>query len=200
MKRLSTIALCALVLSGCVQLLPDPPEPPRLYPLEPAAITSASTGEQTLAVNVPAGPSLALAEDIVWRSDGVLGVMSGASWSDRADLLLQRIFVHAFAEADETYTVVLSTAAIRADYELHTDVSQFEIVEEPGALVAVFAVRGMLVDGPTRRVIRTESVEVRSPVAARSASVAAAALQRSAREGASLLVSRLSGRSAGAGR
>lgn len=195
------IASCALALTGCVQLLPDPPEPPRLYPLEPAAIITTRAGEQTLAVIVPAGEALALGEDIVWRSDGVLGVMSGASWPDRADLLLQRIFAHAYAEADRTSTVVLSTAAIRADHELHTDVARFEIVEEHGSLAAVLAARGMLVDGSTRRVIRAASVEVRSPVAARSASVAAAALQRSAREGAALLASRLSaGQSAGAGR
>lgn len=191
MTKLLSLVPCVLVLSGCVQLLPDPPTPPRLYPLEPAAVTSARGAAQTLIVDVPTGPALALGEEIVWRRDGVLGVMSDASWSDRADVLLQRILVHAFGETDAEMTAVLRGGSVRADYELQTDITQFEIVEEQSNLVAVFTARAMFIDARTRRLLRADTVEVRSPVATRSASVAAEALQRSAREGAAQLTARL---------
>lgn len=184
---------CAAFAAACVQLLPDPPQAPRLYPLEPAAlaVANAQAEGRTVLVGVPSGPALALGEEIVWRSDGVLGVAAGAAWPDRADMLLQRILVQAFAEANGADSVLRRAGSVSADYEVQVDVARFEIVEAGGQAAAEFAAQAVLLDARTRRALATAAAEARTPLAARSASAAAHALQQSARDGAAALAARL---------
>lgn len=195
MRWFAALAACAMAAS-CVQLLPDTPEAPRLYPLEPAGFAANAPGEeaQTIAVAVPTGISFLLSDTIAWRQDGVMGAMSGAAWPDQAGELLQRIFVQALAQSLPSDNVVRRGGSVRADYELQLDVSRFEIEETASALDAVFEARALVVDARTRGIVQTETLDVRIPVERRSASVAAEALQRSAREGAALLASRMAAR------
>lgn len=185
--RASLLAIAAsITLGGCVSLFPDPPPPPAIYPLEAGDVAPLDAPRLDLVATVamPSGPRMLLDDGIVWRENGVLAYMGGASWPGQAPELLQAMLAQTITQQGVLAAGVRQGEGARGDVEVRWDLIAFEVVEDGATLEARFAahVRIMQVGAP-RMMLHSEIVDVREPLASRSGSAAANALARAARQG-----------------
>lgn len=169
-------------LGGCVTLLPPPPPPPRLFVLEAANVApeQASQVNAVIAVAAPTGERALLGNDLAWRDGDELAFVAQTQWSARAEAALQSMLVETLVRQDR-FAAVTRAGEGRADYELRWEVLDFEIVE--ASMQARLVANVQILAMPGRRVVAQEIVVGEAPVSDRSASVAADALARAAREG-----------------
>lgn len=184
--RFIPIALSALALSACVKLLPDPPAPPRLYPLEAGEVARVE-GEHVAAVAgvaEPEGPQALIGDSIVWRNDGTIAFMSNAAWPGRAADLLQAMLAETITRQGLLDAGVSNRGAgVRNDVEVRWDLSAFDIDESGGGLEARFIAHVRVVSTRDRKLLKAEIVEERERFADRSGREAVNALARAARRG-----------------
>ncbi|MBL8551979.1 MAG: membrane integrity-associated transporter subunit PqiC [Hyphomonadaceae bacterium] len=184
--KVLSAALAALLLAGCVKLLPDPAEPPRLYALEAGPVERAP-GEHVAAVAgvaEPEGPQALLGDSIVWRSDGVIAFMANAAWPGRAADLLQSMLAETITRQGLLDAGVSSRGAgVRADVEVRWDLTAFDVNEADGALEARFIAQVRIISTRDRKLLKAEIVEEREAIADRSGRLAANALARAAQRG-----------------
>jgi ABC-type uncharacterized transport system auxiliary subunit len=169
-------------LGGCVTLLPPPPPPPRLFVLEAGDVApqQAERIAAVVAVAAPTGERALLGTDLAWRDGDELAFVAGSQWSARAEAALQSVLIETMLRQGR-FGAVTRSGEGRSDYELRWEVLDFQIVEASmqARLVANVQVLAM----PGRRVIAQEIIEGEAPVSDRSASIAAEALARAARDG-----------------
>lgn len=175
------LLLPALMLGGCISLLPEPPPPPLLFVLEAGevAIVPGEPLDAVIAIAPPDGERSLLGADLVWRSGDQIAFVAQSQWSGRGEEALQAIVVETLARQGRFRAAIRSGEA-SSDYQLRWTLQDFEIVE--ASMNARFAADVMLL-APGRRVLASEHVLVETPLADRSASAAANALTRAAREG-----------------
>jgi ABC-type uncharacterized transport system auxiliary subunit len=170
-----------LLLGGCISLLPEPPPPPRIFALESGEVASEPTRlDAAIAVAQPTGERAILGTDLVWRSGDELAFVAQTQWSTRAEFALQSMLVETLVKQG-SFRAATRTGDGRADYEVRWDVLDFQVSEDD--MQAHFVADVRLVQSPGRRIIAQRIVSAEAPVADRSASVAAQALARAAREG-----------------
>lgn len=179
----ATIFIPLTLLGGCISLLPDPPPPPRIFALEPAAAARSSQApliDVVIAVAQPTGERAILGTDLVWRTGDELAFVAQTQWSTRAEFALQSMLVETLAR-DGRFRASTRSGEGQADYELRWSVLDFQIAEE--SMQARFVADVRLVESPGRRIVAQRIVSVEAPVSDRSSSVAAQALARAARGG-----------------
>ncbi|MEQ1616930.1 MAG: ABC-type transport auxiliary lipoprotein family protein [Terricaulis sp.] len=171
-----------LLLGGCISLLPPPPPPPAIYVLEaedavsqPGAMVNAVIG-----VAAPSGERTLLGSDLIWRDGVRLSFLGQAQWSSRADAALQSMLIETLT-GQRRFRAVVRSGEAHGDYELRWEVRDFEVRDLN--MTAIFRADVMLVALPERTVVAQEIINGDEPVSARTASAAAQALARAAREG-----------------
>ncbi len=181
MMRASPLLLSALLLGGCITLLPAPPPPPRVYVLE-AQDVSASQGapvDAVLGVATPTGERAILGPDIIWRTGDSLAYVNQSQWSNRAADALQQMLAETVIRQGRFRSSTRSGEA-RSDYEVRWEVLDFEVREDD--MKAHFRADVRLV-AQGRIIVASQLVETSSSVSGRSSSAATEALARAAREG-----------------
>lgn len=171
-----------LALSGCISLLPEPPPPPAVFALEAGQVERATGApiDAVIAVSTPSGERAILGADLIWRTGDQLAYVAQTQWSNRASDSLQAVLTETLARQGRFRAAVRSGDA-RSEYEIRWDVLDFEVQEN--GMVARFVADVKLVGAPARHIIASEIVTAEAPVADRSATAAAQALARAAREG-----------------
>ncbi|GAN00344.1 hypothetical protein U91I_04010 [alpha proteobacterium U9-1i] len=171
-----------LVVSGCISLLPEPPPPPRVFALEAGAVErlTGAPVDAVISVSGPAGERTILGADMIWRNGDELAYVSQTQWSNRASDALQAVLVETLTRQGRFRAAVRAGDA-RSDYEIRWDVLDFEVQEN--GMTARFVADVKLVSAPGRRIIASEIITAEAPVSDRSATIAAQALARAAREG-----------------
>lgn len=177
-------ASAALLLGGCISILPDAPPPPNVYTLRVGDVAPASGTPKPLVVTVsaPAAQRLASGSDIVWRTGPEMAVMDAVAWDDSAPDLLQMMLAETLDRRGAFKGAARSGSGVRGDVDVRWDILAFEVVED-GSLEAVFSATVRLVESRSRVVIETKRFETRTPIASRSGRLAAAALEKAARDG-----------------
>jgi ABC-type uncharacterized transport system auxiliary subunit len=181
MTRAAPILLSALLLGGCISLLPKPPPPPRTYVLEAQNVQELQ-GEPidaVIAIAQPTGERAILGSDLIWRTGDTIAYVEQSAWSNRAADALQQMLAETVILQGRFRSSTRSGEA-RADYEIRWEVLDFEVREE--SMTARFRAEARLVE-QGRRIVASQLVETSAPVSARSSSVAADALARAARAG-----------------
>jgi ABC-type uncharacterized transport system auxiliary subunit len=181
--RFAPLLAPLLALGGCVTLLPPPPPAPRIFTLEAAdvAVPEAEARiDAVVAIAAPNGERSLLGVDMVWRTGDELAFVAQTQWSNRADAALQAMLIETLAR-QERFRAVGRVGEARADYEIRWDVLDFEIVQDN--MEARFVANVQVLALPGRRVIAQRIISAAAPVSDRSASDAAEALTRAAREG-----------------
>ncbi|MGQ0533656.1 MAG: ABC-type transport auxiliary lipoprotein family protein [Caulobacteraceae bacterium] len=181
MMRAAPLLLSALLLAGCISLLPKPPPPPRTYVLEAQNVQELQ-GEPVnavIAIAQPTGERAILGFDLVWRTGDTIAYVDQSQWSNRAADALQQMLAETVIRQGRFRASTRSGEA-RADYEIRWEVLDFEVREE--GMTARFRAEVRLVE-QGRRIVASTLVETQAPVSGRSSSVAAEALARAAREG-----------------
>ena len=182
--RLVAGLIAALGLSGCVSLLPKPPPPSSIYSLR-AGVVEKITGEPkavVLSVSEPSAPRSVAGADIVWRRGAEIAFMDKAAWDGAAPDLLQDLLLDVIDRRGGVRAVVRSGGGVRADVDVRWDVLTFEVVEDGSKLEADIVVAAKLVDLRTRTLTEGARFEAHAPISSRSGRIAAAAMERAARD------------------
>ncbi|MEZ5994886.1 MAG: ABC-type transport auxiliary lipoprotein family protein [Hyphomonadaceae bacterium] len=171
-----------LALGGCISLLPEPAPPPRIFALEAADVAHAQQAPLNAAIAVasPGGDRSILGVDLVWRTGDEVAFVAQTQWSGRAETSLQAMLLETLSRQGR-FAAVTRAGEGRANYELRWDVLHFDVQEE--GMQARFSADVRILALPGRRILAQRTIMADAPVADRSASVAAQALARAAREG-----------------
>ncbi len=181
MMRASPLLLSALLLGGCITLLPEPPPPPRIYVLEAGEVAESQGApvDAVLAVAAPTGERTILGSDVIWRTGDSLAFVNQTQWSNRAADALQQMLAETVIRQGRFRSSTRSGEA-RADYEIRWEVLDFEVREDDMSAHFRADVR---VVAQGRRIVASQLIETSSRVGSRSESAATEALARAAREG-----------------
>lgn len=181
MMRASPLVLSALLLGGCITLLPEPPPPPRTYVLEAQEVTPSQGApvDAVVGVALPTGERAILGADIVWRTGDSIAYVNQSQWSNRAADALQQVLAETLIRQGRFRSSTRSGEA-RADYEVRWEVLDFEVREDD--MKAHFRADVRLVS-QGRRIVASQLIDTSAPVRGRSSSAATEALARAAREG-----------------
>lgn len=170
------------MLGGCITLLPDPPPAPRVFVLEAADVARAEGQRLQAVIGVanPDGERAIMGSDLIWRSGAEMAFVSGTQWSGRADDLLQSMLVETMVRQGR-FAGVSRSGEARTNFDVRWEVHDFEV--DSTTMQARFRADVRIMASPGRRLIAQEIITAEAPVSGRSASVAAEALARAAREG-----------------
>jgi len=179
--KFSPLLLAALMLGGCISLLPKPPPPPTTFVLEARDVAqlSGTPIDAVLGVSSPTGERALLGTDMIWRTGDTIAYVSQAAWSSRAEVGLQQMLAETVIRQGRFRSSTRSGEA-QADYEIRWDVLDFEVRQED--MKAHFSAEVRIV-GPGRRILASQIISTDAPVSSRSQTQAADALARAAREG-----------------
>jgi ABC-type uncharacterized transport system auxiliary subunit len=171
-----------LMLGGCITLLPEPPPPPAVFALEARDVAESTNApvDAVIGIAIPTGERAILGSDLIWRTGDQLAFVSQTQWSGRADSALQSMLAETLIRQGRFRSATRSGEA-RAEFEIRWEVLDFEIDE--ASMQARFAAEVRLVQSPGRRIVASTIVNTNAPVSDRSATQAANALARAAREG-----------------
>jgi len=176
------LLLPLLTLGGCITLLPDPPAAPRVFVLEAGEVARAEGARIDAVIGVanPDGERAILGTDLIWRTGHEIAFVGGTQWSGRADDLLQSVLVETLVRQGR-FAGVSRSGEARTRFDVRWEVHDFEI--DAQSMQARFRADVRIMASPGRRLIAQEIITAEAPVSDRSASVAAEALARAAREG-----------------
>lgn len=175
MKLRMLTALSALILSGCVSVLPEPEVPNGLYRLGSVAPNVAI--KHNLVVREPEGSRVFSGKAMAAiGDDGALRLIRGVEWAQPASRMLQLGLLDAIGTEGEGLALDKSTGA-PGDLELAWRMSTFALDGE----TARCALELTLLEGRTRRPITQMRIETSMPTSSGRAGDRAAALAEAAR-------------------
>lgn len=166
-SRLATVlAVAALALVGCADLLPGQGPPPRLFTLSPKSTFDASLPrvDWQLVVEMPiAAAGLDTTRVALYRNPLELEYYARASWTDRATQLVQTLIVESFENSRLIVAVGRESLGLRADYVLKTELREFQAMYDGPTPAAVVQIHARLVAMPERTIVASERFEARIP-------------------------------------
>ena len=181
MMRASPLLLSALLLGGCITLLPEPPPAPAMFVLEANDVAKSTRPpvDAVIAIASPSGERAILGADVIWRTGDSVAFVNQSQWTARADDALQQMLVETVAR-QRRFRAAARSGEARADYEIRWEVLDFEVREDD--MTARYRADVRLVSRG-RRIVASQLIETTAPVSGRSATAATNALARAAREG-----------------
>jgi cholesterol transport system auxiliary component len=179
----------ALMTSGCISLLPEPPDPPSIFALRADDdLQKAPASPRVLSVavmDVQAPTALAGRELPVVMADGSLAYVRGAVWTEDAPDAVRNLIIETFDRTGLARAAASSTGA-RADMMLSVDLVSFGLTPSrrraPARADIVLVAR--MLDGRNRSVLAVERFAVTGPAGDDGPAGAAAALGDVARRAA----------------
>ncbi len=157
-RRLFLTGAAALTLSACGSDLLGPPEAGPIYPVRPT-FTPATGGEKVnwaLAVMRPDVPSGLDTDRIaLLQANGTLDYYANATYPERVPAAVQRALVDGFESSGRIVAVAREQEALHADYNLVTEVKDFEAkyAVQDGVPQAVVVIHAKLVTAHGRKVL-----------------------------------------------
>jgi cholesterol transport system auxiliary component len=163
--RLVAALLSAVLVAGCVDIIPGRGAPPKLYTLSPKSTYSPDlpTVSWQLVVEAPVGAeTLNTARIALSRDPLTLDYYGNVLWSERAPALVQTLLVESFENTGKIVAVARKATDLRADYVLKTDLREFQAEYSGGGPpVAHVQVNAKLVKMPERTIIAAFKSESR---------------------------------------
>lgn len=118
-----------------------------------------------LAVREPRALQLLDSERIVYRPTPVLVTYySGAQWSDRLPKLFEARLVEAFGSVGRVSTVTRSVDGLNVDYQLLSEIRQFEVVNQNGRDIARISIFVQIVLDTRSRALAGRLFEAELPI------------------------------------
>src|SRR5690606_95759 len=121
--------ICALMLAGCTGLPFDKPPPPRPFVLTPKTTFPDNLPDVAwqLTIDLPlAAASLNTPRIAVHSTDISLNYYDGVAWIDAAPKMVQTLLIESFENSRRILGVGRRSAALRADYNLITELRDFQ--------------------------------------------------------------------------
>jgi cholesterol transport system auxiliary component len=168
-RRIFLIGASSLALAACGNIL-GPPPASQIYVLRPAA--PAQGGEKVtwgLAIVRPdASDSLDTDRIALARSDTQLDYYANAVWPDRLPALIQTTLLAGFEATGRIDSVARDEDSLHADYELTTDIRDFEgrYATPDGAPTATVTIIAHMAQAHSRKIVANLTVSLSEPASA----------------------------------
>lgn len=156
--------LIGLLAAGCADVIPGRGPLPNLYNLSPKNTFAADLPmvKWQLAVEEPiASGGLDTQQIALAKHPLETEYFAEVRWTERAPLMVQTLMVESFENSGRIVAVGRQALSIRADYELKTDLREFQAEYFDGAKTPVAHVRlnAKLVKHPRREIIASRTFE-----------------------------------------
>jgi cholesterol transport system auxiliary component len=182
-RRVFLIASSSLVLAACGSLdkLIGPPDAPQIYALRPA-MPSAQPGEKVLwalAIQKPdASNNLDSARIALARGNTQLDYYANATWPDRLPDMVQTALLAGFEATGRIDAVARDEDALHSDYELSTDLRDFEAryATSDGVPNVAITIIAHMADTKSRKMVANLAVSLTEPASANSVDAVVQAL------------------------
>lgn len=160
---LAGAALPAAAVSAC-GVLPTLPPPSQLYRLSPKSTFDSDIPNVPLQLGIepPLAPAgLNSSQIAVMRGELTMDYFARAKWIDTAPSMVYRLLVESFENSEKIVGVGRSGVGLRSDYELQTELREFQAEYLYGATVPKIRVRinCKLVKIPQRIIVASHSFE-----------------------------------------
>ena len=183
-RRLLLITGSSLALTACGSLdkLIGPPDAPQIYALRPAAPAAQPSGSKVgwaLAIQKPdASGNLDSARIALSRSGNQLDYYANAAWPDRLPDLVQTALLAGFEASGRIDAVSRDDDALQSDYQLSTDLRDFEgrYATPNGAPEAAVTIIAHISDTKSRKILANLTVNLTEPASANSVDAVVQAL------------------------
>jgi cholesterol transport system auxiliary component len=173
--RILPVLVCAIALSGCLSVLPEPQIPSALIAM-PAdrAQAPADPLQADVSVYPPDATRAFAGVDIAVRSDQEMVYLGDVRWVDSAPRLLQNAVVDSLAKAGGDGRAVTAQIGARVDYEVRWRIIDFSASRDAGPVRVEVAVS--LLDALTRRMVAQDTFAATGAPSDRAPRARAAAL------------------------
>lgn len=166
-RRLAILAVLALGVSACgsLSLLGKAEPPPRNYDLAPHVTFEDDTPEVAwqLVVEEPFAASAVNTNRIAARTAASEFVYyRGVRWSDNAPRLVQSLLVESFEKSGKITAVGRQSIGLRSDYELKSDLREFQVQLTGGAPEVLVRMNFKLVRQPSAEIVAFMTTESRA--------------------------------------
>lgn len=164
MKTYGALALAAFLLTGCGGILPNSGPAPDMFTLTPKNTFRPDLPAVTwqLVVEEPLASGGVDTNRIVIQPSPVeIKFYADARWSERAPRLVQTLLVESFENTKKIVAVGRQTVGLRSDYNLKTELREFQAEVFDGSKVPTVRVRltAMLVKQPRQEIVASKSFE-----------------------------------------
>lgn len=182
-RRVFLIAGSSLALAACGSLdkLVGPPDAPQIYALRPAT-PPAQPGEKVLwalAIQKPdASNNLDSQRIALARGNTQLDYYANATWPDRLPDMVQTALLAGFEASGRIDAVARDEDALHSDYELSTDLRDFEAryATSEGAPSVAVTIIAHMAETRSRKMIANLTVTLTEPASANSVDAVVQAL------------------------
>jgi cholesterol transport system auxiliary component len=162
------VALLILLLGGCNPLLPGQGPLPSLYALSPKITFPEDLPRVAwqLVVEEPvASGGLDTQQIALARHPLELEYFAGARWAERAPRMVQTLLVESFENSQRIIAVGRSALTLRSDYELKSELRDFQAEYFAGAASVVrIKLSAKLVRHPRREIVASRIFEATIPI------------------------------------
>ncbi len=173
-RRIFLIAGSSLALAACGSLdkLVGPPDAPQIYALRPAVAAPQPGGAKVswaLSILKPdASSNLDSSRIALAKSDTQLDFYANAAWPDRLPDLVQTALLAGFEASGRIDAVSRGEDALQSDYQLSTDLRDFEArYATPGGVPSVaVTIIAHIADTRSRKIMANLTVSLTQPAAA----------------------------------
>ena len=171
-RRLFLIAASSLSLAACGNIL-GPPEASQMYALRPAPPPAQSGGKVgwALAILKPDAPdNLDSSRIALARSDARLDYYANATWPDHLPALVQTALLAGFEATGRIDAVTRDEDGLHADYQLSTELRDFEAryATTDGVPSVAVTIIAHMSEARSRRIVANLAVALSEPASANS--------------------------------
>lgn len=171
-RRLLKLALAAPVAglaSACEVAVPGQGPPPDLYRLSPKSNFDLDLPrvDWQLVIETPtANAGIDTTRIALQRTPIKVEYYARSQWSDRAPRMIQTLIIESFENSERIVSVGRDVIGLRADYQLKTELREFQAEYFNGLPNAHVGITARLVKMPRRAIIGSQSFDARVPAAA----------------------------------
>jgi len=165
-RAAASLLLVMGLLAGCSGIIPGSGAPANLYTLTPK-----NTFDETIAavpwqlvVEEPGAAGGLQVQSIALRTKAIeLQYFAAARWTERAPRMVQTLLVESFENSGKIVAVGRQTNGLRADYNLKTELREFQAeytgTNQPPTVHVRLSVR--LIKQPRREIIESENFDAK---------------------------------------
>ena len=167
--RLAALTLPAAALAACGDLIPGSTSPPSLYRLTPKSTFADDlpTVDWQLTLAQPdADAALDTTRIALLRDATQIEYYAKSGWTDRAPSMVHTLMLESFENSKKIVAVGRRAVGLRADFELRTELREFQAEYKGGQITANVAINAKLIRAAERAIVGQQSFAVETPVAA----------------------------------
>lgn len=166
--RAAAVTLPAALLSGCADLIPGQGAPPNLYRLTPKSTFPddlPTVNWQLVLAQPDADAALDTTRIALIREATKIEYYAKSGWTDRAPSMVQTLMLKSFENSKRIVAVGRRAIGLRADFELRTELREFQAEYSQSEIAAHVAINAKLVRAAERSIVGQQNFLSKAPAA-----------------------------------